>query len=167
MCFHLCFCLLLNIRLSCNIIYKPDSKKRQILFGVWSYIDRQINTWRNCPTNLLRSDLVLKSSGVATLQSPTHSTQTVFNYINVLYHIIDTFDLIYLHLFPHAHAASFKKNTFCLNQHYFLISKNKPIQASTFRQNPIFWKYVQNKVNVWQDIFLNYTGISSWHLKLF
>lgn len=36
----------------------------------------------------------------------------LYNFINVLHHTTDTWDLIYLRKFTHAHAASFKKTYF-------------------------------------------------------
>ena len=36
----------------------------------------------------------------------------MYNYVNVLYHTLDTYNRIYLNIFAYVQAASFQKNTF-------------------------------------------------------
>ena len=63
----------------------------------------------------------------------------VYNYINVLYHTKNTCDKIYLRM----HMQ--------LQKHLFVEFR---------KNNPVFWKYPQNKANIGQDTSLDFADIS-------
>ena len=70
-------------------------------------------------------------------------------------HTIDTCALTYFRIFTHAHAASFKKSVF-VKLTFFDFKK----YAHSDKNNPIFWKYVQNKGKAGQDTFFDFADSS-------
>ena len=78
----------------------------------------------------------------------------------MLYHTTDTRVVIYFRIFLRAPRS--KKHVF-VKLTLLFISR----QAHYDKNNPIFCKYVQNKGNVGQGIFVDFAEISSLRLKLF
>ena len=80
----------------------------------------------------------------------------MYNYINVFYHKIDTYDRIFLRIFTHVHTASFKKSIMKLTL-FFELNK----WARSDKKNPIFC-YIEKKCNNRQSTFLDLLTLSAY-----